>query len=49
LILSRQRAPTAVKASFYFGLIEGLMLLATSRKSVELLRKEQPKDSSDCE
>jgi hypothetical protein len=32
-----------VRASFHFGLVEGTMLLATTRRSVELLRDEQSK------
>jgi len=35
-----------VKASFCFGLIKGTMLLAMSKRGVELLREEQPKHSS---
>ncbi|KAL2022211.1 hypothetical protein VTK56DRAFT_5821 [Thermocarpiscus australiensis] len=38
-----------VKASFFFGAFEGTMLLAMSRRAVELLREEQPKHSSDSE
>jgi len=32
-----------VKASFWFGMFEGIMLLAKSRRKLELLRKTQPK------
>ncbi|KAK1829437.1 hypothetical protein QBC39DRAFT_332422 [Podospora conica] len=32
-----------VRASFYFGMVEGTMLLSTTRQSVELLREEQSK------
>ena len=35
-----------VKASFCFGGVEGTMLLAMSRRAVELLREEQPKHRS---
>jgi hypothetical protein len=42
-------SPHGVKASFNFGLVEGAMLLAMSKRGVELLRDEQPKHSSDSE
>lgn len=35
-------SPHGVIARFYFGLIDGTMLLATTRQSVELLLEEQP-------
>lgn len=35
--------PHGVVASFYFGVMRGTMLLATTRQSVELLLEEQPK------
>ncbi|KAB5558225.1 hypothetical protein GE09DRAFT_1221354 [Coniochaeta sp. 2T2.1] len=38
-----------VKAAFKTGLWEGIMLLGMSRRSVELLREEQPKDGDDEE
>lgn len=36
-------SPHGVVASFYFGVMRGTMLLATTRQSVELLLEEQPK------
>ena len=38
-----------LRASFCFGTIEGTMLFAMSRREVELLRKEQPKDDDDSD
>jgi hypothetical protein len=39
-----QKSAHGVMASFKFGLINGTMRLAMSRRSVELLREEQPKN-----
>ncbi|KAH6838554.1 hypothetical protein B0I37DRAFT_449616 [Chaetomium sp. MPI-CAGE-AT-0009] len=38
------KSPHGVKASFFFGQFEGVMLLAMSREAVALLRDAQPKD-----
>ncbi|KAK4444787.1 hypothetical protein QBC34DRAFT_442294 [Podospora aff. communis PSN243] len=43
------KSPYGVKASFWFGLFEGIMLLATSRRNLERLREAQPKGNDSDE
>lgn len=44
-----KKSAHGLKASFEFGIIEGIMLLAKSKDSVERLRDEQPKDDDEDE